>query len=154
MFGSCWVKYRFMKILMKSKQTCTVKVCAAVFIKKYFGIHYAYIWNILKENDVTVILFYSRCYKLKWNDATHMICFIWIWALAINRFAYANDDKMLFDYYILTQLTHLPLDKMAAVSLMTFSNALSWMKSFVFRFRFHWSLFLRVQLTITQHWHW
>ena len=49
-------------------------------------------------------------------------------------------------------LTHLPLRKMAAISLTTFSNAFSWMKSFVFRFRFHWSLFLRVQLTISQQW--
>ena len=32
------------------------------------------------------------------------------------------------------------------------SNAFSWMKSFVFWLNFHWSLFLRVQLTITQHW--
>ena len=32
---------------------------------------------------------------------------------------------------------------MAAILLTTFSNVVSWMKSFVFRFRFHWSLFLR-----------
>ena len=34
----------------------------------------------------------------------------------------------------------------------TFSNAFSWMKIYEFRLRFHWSLFLRVQLTIFQHW--
>ena len=34
--------------------------------------------------------------------------------------------------------THLPLDKMAAISQTTFSNEFSWMKSFVFRFEFHW----------------
>ena len=34
----------------------------------------------------------------------------------------------------------------------TFWNAFSWMKSFVFWIEFHWSVFLRVQLTITQHW--
>ena len=45
-------------------------------------------------------------------------------------------------------LTHLPVDKMAAISWTTFSNAFSWMKSFVFWIDFHWSLFLRVQLTI------
>ena len=28
----------------------------------------------------------------------------------------------------------------------------SWMKSCVFLFKFHWSLFLKVQLTISQHW--
>ena len=32
------------------------------------------------------------------------------------------------------------------------SNVFSWMKSFVFWFEFHWSLFLRVHLTIIQHW--
>ena len=46
-------------------------------------------------------------------------------------------------------LTHLPLDKMAAISQTIFLNAFSWMNSFVFQVKFHWSLFLRVQLTIT-----
>ena len=48
-------------------------------------------------------------------------------------------------------LTHLPLDKMAAISQTTFLNAFLWMKSVVFRFKFHWSLFLTVLFTITQH---
>ena len=39
-------------------------------------------------------------------------------------------------------------DKMAAISQTIFSNALSWIKMFEFRLKFHWSLFLRVQLTI------
>ena len=38
------------------------------------------------------------------------------------------------------------------VSQTTLSNAFSWMKMLEFRFRFHWSLFLRVQLAIIQHW--
>ena len=33
-----------------------------------------------------------------------------------------------------------------------FSNAFSSMKHFMLRFKIHWSLFLKVQLTITQHW--
>ena len=48
-------------------------------------------------------------------------------------------------------LTHLPLDKMAAIPQPIFSDAFSWMKSFMFWLKFHWSL-LRVQLTATQHW--
>ena len=39
---------------------------------------------------------------------------------------------------------------------MTFSNALSWTKSFVLWLKFHWSLILRVQLTMNQQrdrWH-
>ena len=41
---------------------------------------------------------------------------------------------------------------MDAISQTTFSNAFSWMKMHEFRLRFHWSLLLRVQLTISQHW--
>ena len=48
-------------------------------------------------------------------------------------------------------LTHLHLDKIAAISQTMFWDAFSWMKSFVFRLKFHWSLFLRGQLTKTQH---
>ena len=51
-----------------------------------------------------------------------------------------------------TSLTHWGRDKMAAVSPPTLSNAFSWMKILEFRLRFHGSLFLRVQLTIFQHW--
>ena len=50
------------------------------------------------------------------------------------------------------RLTHLPLDEMAAISQTIFSDPFLWMKIFVFGLNFHWSLFLRVQLTITQHW--
>ena len=35
----------------------------------------------------------------------------------------------------------------------TFSNVFSWMKIHQFRFIFHWSLFLRVELTIFKHWY-
>ena len=49
-------------------------------------------------------------------------------------------------------LTHWGRDKMAAFSQTTLSNALSWMKMFEFRLKFHWRLFPRVQLTIFQHW--
>ena len=47
----------------------------------------------------------------------------------------------------LVPLIHLPLDKMAVISQMIFSDAFSWMKSLVFWLKFHWSLFLSVQLT-------
>ena len=41
---------------------------------------------------------------------------------------------------LLQHLTHLPLDKMSAVSQTIFSDAFSWMKSLVFWLKFHWSL--------------
>ena len=42
-------------------------------------------------------------------------------------------------------------DRMDAIWKKTFSNAVSWMKMFAFRFQSHWTLFLRVQLTICRH---
>ena len=41
---------------------------------------------------------------------------------------------------------------MAAIFQTTFSNAIFLMKMYEFWLRFHWSLFLRVQLTIFHHW--
>ena len=49
-------------------------------------------------------------------------------------------------------LTHWGRDKMAAIFLMTFSNAFSWMKIYEFWLGFHLSLFLRASLTIFNHW--
>ena len=49
-------------------------------------------------------------------------------------------------------LIHWGRDKMDAIFQTTFSSAFSWMKMYKFRLKFHWSLFLRVQLTIFQHW--
>ena len=49
-------------------------------------------------------------------------------------------------------LTHWGRDKMDATSQTTLSIAFSWMNMLEFRLNFHWSLFLRVQLTISQHW--
>ena len=49
-------------------------------------------------------------------------------------------------------LTHWGRNKINAILQTPFSNAFSWMKMFEFRLKFHWSLFLKVQLTIFQHW--
>ena len=49
-------------------------------------------------------------------------------------------------------LTHWGRGKMAAVSQTALSNAFSWMKMLEFQVKCHWSLFLRVQLTLFQHW--
>ena len=50
------------------------------------------------------------------------------------------------------ELTHWGRDKMVAIFQTTFSNTFSWMKMHEFRLSFHWRLFPRVQLTISQHW--
>ena len=49
-------------------------------------------------------------------------------------------------------LTHWGRDKMEAISWTIFSSVFSWMKIIWILIKFYWSLFLRVQLTIFQHW--
>ena len=48
--------------------------------------------------------------------------------------------------------THWDRNKMDAISQMTHTTAFSWMKTYEFRLRFHWSLLLRFESTILQHW--
>ena len=50
------------------------------------------------------------------------------------------------------ELTDWGRDEMAAIFQITLSNSFSWMKMLEFRSKFHWSLFLRVQLAIVHHW--
>ena len=59
---------------------------------------------------------------------------------------------LLLCFILLWFLTHWGRDKMDAISQTTISSAFSWIKISKFRLKFHWSLFLRVQLTIFQHW--
>ena len=50
------------------------------------------------------------------------------------------------------ELTHWGWDEIAAILQTTFSNAFSWMKICGFHLWSHWSLFLKFELTIFQHW--
>ena len=77
----------------------------------------------------------------------------WLWQIhRCCAHPHTPYSHTLFPHSQLRPLTHLPLDKMSAISQTIFSDAFSWIKSFVFWLKFHWSLFLRVQLTISQYW--
>ena len=64
--------------------------------------------------------------------------------LAIRFGSYWSSNKAV--------LTHWGRDKMAAFCQTTFSNAFSSLKMYKFWLKFHWRLFLRLQLAIFQHW--
>ena len=49
-------------------------------------------------------------------------------------------------------LTHWGRDKMDVILQTIFSSAFYWMEMYELRLKIHWSLLLRVQLTIFQHW--
>ena len=58
-----------------------------------------------------------------------------------------NILRVFSPYIFISSLTHLSLDKIAAISQTIFTGAFSWMKSFAFWLKFHWSLFINGQIT-------
>ena len=89
----------------------------------------------------------SRYIAVKCNNITYTKA-----AMMVKLRSYFDLTKEILHLALACRLSHLPLDKMAAILQTTSSNAFSWKKSYVFWFEFHWSLFLRVQLTMCQHW--
>ena len=72
---------------------------------------------------------------------------IWLRHLAAGFIILYYVGRLLSSFHVRgthVGLTHLPLNKMAAISQATFSDAFSWIKSFVFWLKFHWTLDLRV----------
>ena len=68
--------------------------------------------------------------------------------------AFMRSKFILCSVSIITALcsTHWGRDNMAAILQTTHSNAFSLMKIFECRLKFHWTLYIRVQLAIFQHW--
>ena len=105
----------------------------------------------LRVNDDIFVWHRCRCtLEHIWFLCGQNIVFWWIIFENMSFFSpiYIYRDIEWYE----THLNSSPLDKMATILQTTFSNAFASMKSFVFWFKFHWSLFLRVQLTISQHW--
>ena len=116
-----------------------------------------------------VWLFYGAqtCYGMVWFLHGALICYGVVWYFMMHWYAMVLSDLFvlwctdilwcclifcgaLICYCV--NLTHLPLTKMASVSQTIYSDAFYRMQIFSFWLQFHWSVFLRVQLTITQHW--
>ena len=84
------------------------------------------------------------------NEISWIEIFIFSIRFHWNLFVHVGVQLTISGYW----LTHWGWDEIAAISQIIFSYAFSWieLKPYNFRFRFHWSLFLRFQLTIFQHW--
>ena len=63
-----------------------------------------------------------------------------------------GDEKLNLPYAGKRRVTHWGRDSIAVISQTTFLNAFSWIKMHELRARFHLSLFLRLEITIFQHW--
>ena len=89
---------------------------------------------------------YSWLAWFQWKPQVCLIMDVIHLVTAVNALCISNME------FVMSSLTHWGRDKMDAISQTTFSNAFCWMRMFEYRLKFHWSLFLRVQLTISQHW--
>ena len=83
--------------------------------------------------------------KMRMNNYTHMN----LWHIITHPCPNFNHTMAV---QLNCHLTHWGRDKMDAILQTTFSSAFPWMKMFKYRLKFHWILFLRVKLTIFQHW--
>ena len=118
-----------------------------------------------------------RSYRISWHLKVNVVCFSrFFWIASESLHDWRNDELAFHDdamtwkhfphywpfviwsfdvFFVIklnTLLTHWGWDKMAAIFQTTFSNGFSWIKIYEFRLKFHWSLFLGIQLTIFQHW--
>ena len=129
---------------------------------EYFLWHLTILWencSILLQIDVLQAtnlhrqsgVFTNRINKVvySWYSPFHMQCDMHIWYTLCVTYDCITSYRQA-TYY--NDLTHRGGDKMAAILQTTFSNAFSWMKRYELRLKFHWRFFLRVQLTILQHW--
>ena len=114
--------------------------------------------DVIKESLIHLVL--SLWEKKRWRPPDifleHSVCFRVVDACTcyVSHDSHSQVSMMAADVLVPKRpvITHWGRNKMAAILQTTFSNAFSWMKMYAFRLKFYWSLFLRVRLTIFQHW--
>ena len=91
---------------------------------------------------------FSEMYIDRWMHHSVTSCSLDLWWKQLGS---CSDLWNMHDLNLIiwepTALTHWGRDKIDAILQTAFSNTISWMKMFEFRLKFHWSLFLKVQLT-------
>ena len=95
----------------------------------------------------------GHCYQHK--QIGHQACTLLLWkASKVVMMTWLHDEMsgwwLIFCCFCC--LTHWGRDKMVAIFADIIFRCILWMKMFEFWLRYHWSLFLSVQLTIFQHW--
>ena len=155
-----------------TQQSCPCLKCPAVIWNCNFMSNSQHISSVAFSRDVESWVAWSIwwfCLRLS-AFLEHFSMFLF-WKSWINSsfellglrvcFAHQIMTQKCYSYHIMYHgtvphvaqvLTHWGRDKMAAIFQTSFSNAFSWMKMYEFRLKFHWCLFLSVQLAIFQHW--
>ena len=122
--------------------------------------NFYHIWIVMEKNfkQTAGLLVFSSTSVVKLT-CLHSSSNAWFplnkWRVPLGNFFPRWQDPLIkpsTSWRWVSELNTLRPRQMDAISQTTFPNALSWMKMFEFRLKFHWSLFLRFQLTIFQHW--
>ena len=119
-----------------------------------------YIYIYIPNMIFSFMSFYLHRPSDREKDTVTLKPTTWLREIKMIRYSSIDLRAWLSDYIqmkygielVIHSLTHWGRDKMDVISQTTCSSAFSWMKILEFRLKFHWSLFLRVQLTIFQHW--
>ena len=106
------------------------------------------LWQKYWSKEDKMIYHWKQAGKITWggflHDPFHKT------GLVYKQFDVTKSVK---DTSLMTSLlTHWGWDNMAAILQTTHSTAFSWINMLKFQLKFHYSLFLRFQLTIFQHW--
>ena len=112
-------------------------------------------WTSWRLKSPVTRLFFSFVSQYKMINALHFknLCRIPGHVIQAKNMGVPNKIQPTpHHHYHHLPLTHWGRDKMAAISQTTFSNEFSWMIMYEYRLKCHWSLFIMVQLTISQHW--
>ena len=110
-----------------------------------------WIVNLRTDERLIVFLFLWSYHYLQVILIRYFFILFTVASLVLGDYHFVQ-DILIYPRHSTNTLTHWGWDKMAATSGMIFSNAFSWMKMYEFWFKFHWSLFPMLQLTIFQYW--
>ena len=127
-----------------------IAIIVAIMKKYIFILNHENIQGGTRQN-LTAVVFLS----LKLSQQIFIIICICMSVCACGTFinCYIANYYMPYHTKCTTHfLTHWGRDQMDAISQTTFSRAFSSLKMAVFELNFHWNMFVRVQLTIIEHW--
>ena len=121
-----------------------------------FGEDYtaSWIYAINFENSSAINVYVMLKHRMECFPSPAVSGFAWLHAV-LEYFVpirYPHQQPLSDWWHSAQLLTHWGRDKMAAIAQTTLSNAFSWMKMLEFRSKSHWKLFMRVPITIFQHW--
>ena len=145
-------------LLKSSDQWHQVHTYTVMLGKTFHSSEYAEHIEWIFLNEILSGFKFHGMFYLRYQFAICCHWFKWYNGLAWNRqqaIIWTNDGLVCWWIYAslnVNGLTHWGRDKMDAISQTTLSNPFSWMKIFDFWLKFHWSLFVRFQLTVFHHW--